>query len=292
MAVADAAQATPRLRHRPRWLPIAATAASFVLSVSLLIDLWRQPETRMSEASMSMPVSEAEFSVMNSFPVGAAHEAAAAPEPQLVRPAPDARQAHRSNDQADSSAKSIADQKKRRAEAEGRVLSPPPEKPESGLEFTRQLRSQSAPLIPLIAPAPQTDAEAAAPAEPTAGLHRDSEAAKDALPHREPAQAPDALRFLSGEALSSKRSAEAGAPEFAPGSTDAAMPVEALSNPDAWIERIRELNRRGAADAVRREITRFREKYPQYELPSDLSVFTPVAPAPVATEKSDTARDP
>lgn len=297
LAAADSAHTmpAPRALRRPRWLPIAATAASFVLSVSLLIDLWRQPETRITGEAVSVSATDAEFAPAKASPAEAAREPEEARQRQLAEQAQDARKAQHFKDEADSSVGGIAERKARRADPEERA--PPPARSESRMDFARHPHAQSPPLVPLIAPAPQTQsqtstpdaaAERAARAESTAKLNRQRAAAVELMQRPDAATAaaaPDALGFESSEALSAKRSAEAVSPDEASDRPDAT--AEALSAPEAWLERIRELNRRGDADAAKRELKRFRRKYPDYELPSDLRALALPTPTPDTPDDSD-----
>lgn len=66
----------------------------------------------------------------------------------------------------------------------------------------------------------------------------------------------------------------------AEGSRDAALADEDKAAqlprpPDPWLEEIEEMLERGATEDARKEVLRFRESYPDYELPKELSGLLP-----------------
>lgn len=270
-AVMAAARAAPAARtgaRRPRWLPFAAAAASLVLGVSVLTEVWRTPEAQVTfeTAGRSRPAAPAPESGAVTLPQSvvierASEQAAIVPTQRMEL----------------DKARAKAEQARREAELKSLAESKALEESRQRLRdervgrqrFEREPREAAA--LADVQPAP-----AAAPAAPRAEAESASAMRKSAAADAASAVAP-LERITSAVPDSQRGSSES--PEAPPPPPALAAQLDAYESPEGWLARIRELLRREDIEGVKAELRRFVGRYPDQVLPPDLRPFA----APTAT---------
>lgn len=248
----------PRPRPRPRWLQPFALAATLVLGVSVLINLWRDPALR-EQALTTAPASD--LNGQANAVADATREAEGAAQAQ-------AKQQRAANDEA---REAVAAQSARKAKQEAAPASLAPPAPPAPPALPAP--TQAPPLTPAVpgadaAPVLQDRAE---PQQP-----RESTERPWAAPALAPAAEPEPMHKRAPRAAAFERTApvqdeDAGARAGAAALAESAV-VEALTEAQ-WISRLRDALAREDETAARDALAGLRQAYPDAELPEDLRAF-------------------
>lgn len=280
MAAARAAPAAGSGARRPRWLPFAAAAASLVLGVSVLMQVWHAPEAQVTLQSPDAvadaapaPVPESDalswpLSIESGIPAPQAKQAQQEEAEQSRRkavakaqPMEELGSAAAADRRADAESKALAEDRQRQAAIR--------KEQEALLLFERDstASSDSASALEAPAPAPASAAPLSAPQEARAM-------------RKAPTSEPEPAAAASEQHMEGAAAASGGRFDSLPGPPPPA-PVnrEASESAEDWIARIRELLEREDLEAVRQELRRFVARYPDQALPPDLQPFA----APMAT---------
>lgn len=257
LAAAREAVRTPVVR-RPRWVQPVALAATLVLGVSVLMNLWRDPETRELIAPAAPPVSHPiEESSVNDVRGAAADSADAAVPPVSAEMQKKKEKPERPEPEATT-----------RAPAAKAPPPPPPaampERDDPRFKF-HELR-ESAPVAEPSPAQPGSSLESAparAQAESKARVEREVQSQSrqrddDELGPQASGKAEPAAAAVQDSAES--RSADAVAPQPA-------------ANAEQWIARIRAELARGDEAAARDSLAAFRHAYPDAAVPEDVAAF-------------------
>lgn len=249
----------PRPRPRPRWLQPFALAATLVLGVSVLINLWRDPALR-EQALTTAPASDINGQANAVADATRESEGAAQAEAQQPRAA---------NDEA---REAVAAQSARKAKQEAAPASLAPPAPPA-LPAPTQAPALATPSTPAVpgadaAPVLQDRAEPQQPREPAEPPW--------AAPALAPAAEPEPLHKRAPRAAAFERTApmqneDAGARAGAAARAESAA-VEALSEAQ-WISRLRDAWAREDETAARAALAGLRQAYPDADLPEDLRAF-------------------
>jgi hypothetical protein len=272
-----ARQPAPRSARGPTWLRPLAFAATFVLSLSLLLSVWREPELRKQvvpgESLGVAPQVTSEASVTPA-PADAPRSTDA-----LAERATAARQAN----------EAPAKEKREQSQVQKRAPAAPPAEPESRFKFHRELEKGEAigNLDDRAASGAAAPPAAAAPAPPPAATESAPKAAASPFPApakpepRVPLEAPVeqdgyGTDSMPEEVSGPEKKASPMLQSSAPLREDAAKDLRPALNrdeqrsTDAWVARIRSLRDRGDVDGARRELDALRKAYPAFEVPPDL----------------------
>jgi hypothetical protein len=231
----DALRSTGSARpaRSQNWPLLTALAATVLLSFGLVMRLALEPESQVPPAS---PAQDAVSTLPNQSAPAAESKEMASPEPPASMP-----YGGTARDQ-DAAASSIEEQRPR-IEAEIRAT------------------AKQAPAVPEPVPPPAASPAYAQSAPAESGARSDSQASAPLRQERtsEPAAAErDLLRAQKAQApaagISSNREPAALADE------------QVILTPEAWLEDIARLRAAGETEAADRELQRFRNAYPDYDM--------------------------
>lgn len=244
--------------RRPRWVQPVALAATLVLGLSVLMDVWRDPQTRerIVPAAPAAPQRVTEDSVveMQSAPSAAADA--------VAKPAPS-----QTPEKKKSEPPPTPDEP---PPAAARPPAPPAPPAASGAATERQHPS----FYQLIEPAPGRETSPAM-APPGASPSAPSAAELDATREAESRlRAEDAQKQRRMEEALPQAAPRAAAPE--PDSADrlgSSAGAQQSMSVEEWIERMRAELARGDESAARDSLAAFRRAYPDTPLPEDLAAL-------------------
>jgi hypothetical protein len=262
-----------------------AFAATFVLSLSLLLSVWREPELRKQvvpgEDLGVAPQAPSETSVRPEF-VPEPADAPAKAADEVFERATAARQANelqaseRSSEEKRKEAVSSQDSQRKPAS-----VAPPPEQ-ESRFKFYRELEkgesirhlddraAAGAAAPPAPAPSPIVESAPKAvlpepanpepPPPPAAQVEQDGYGSASM-----PADAAEPVKKAAPMLQSSAPVREDASKDLRP-----ALNRDQQRSTDAWVVRIRAMRDRGDLGGARRELEALRKAYPAFEVPPDL----------------------
>lgn len=253
--------------RRPRWIQPIALAATLVLSLGVLLNIWSDPAARRQLAPMAESVTG----------IGVD---SAQPETGLATGEWSARRAA-----------PVAEQKPAVPEQERADAPPVAATPELRRKKELAAESMAAPASPPAAPAAMAD-ESAAPGvlsppesirQAPASAPADANSADAPTVQGAGAMAPDrsqgALRSQADSSSERDRAAKAAAPTAEPSPERAAREEEAAADradaprPELWIETIRARLARGDEAGTRAALKAFRKSYPDFVLPDELKPY-------------------
>lgn len=254
-AILAAARESVRTRivRRLRWVQPVALAATLVLGLSVLMNVWRDPQTR-ERIVPAAPVAPKQVTGESVVEMQSEPSADAA-----AKPAPSATPEKKKSEPPPTP-----------AEPPPAAAPPPPPPAASGAATERQQPS----FYPLIEPAPGRETSPAM-APPAASASAPSAAERDATHEAESRlRADDAQKQRRMEEALPQAAPRAAAPE--PDSADrlgSSAEAQESTSVEQWIERVRAELARGDESAARDSLAAFRRAYPDTPLPEDLTAF-------------------
>ncbi|HKY91006.1 MAG TPA: hypothetical protein VJM11_08200 [Nevskiaceae bacterium] len=289
-----ARQPAPRAARRGTWLRPLAYAATFVLSTSLLLNVWREPELR----NQVVPGDEAGPPAPVELESGAPSERASMPEKKSADAAMEDRRIAHATDEALAKEKTLQSAALERSRQANQA-----QEEERRHEFYRQLEQgeaigsvddrakyeahsaarSEAPQAAIVMPRPEPAQPMPAKPEPPRQEMGAAGAAGGFAPEPPPAApsaAPAPAPVVESDAMVAPQadSAPAVSREDASRDLHSAMDRDDARAVEERVARIRALRDRGDLDGARRELEALRKAYPGFEVPADLRRLQPEAP--------------
>ena len=292
LAAARAAAAPAPRRLRPRWAIGMGVAASLALAIGMAWQLRPLPQEPAIAAS-----SEAEAAAVLQHeppapleparvatPPDANTDAAAGrmqaePAPAASLPQPMAQDTAPADaatlraERAEPTPLEMTDAAPRAQQSAAPASAPPPPAPPAPVPEAAPA-PVSAPT-PVFVPAPPAAARTDTDARRHKARNEGAAAMRVAVPTEE-RRALDSIVVTGSRVRSDDADAETGTEAFLADQPDADQPPASFDSPesrDAWLERIRELQRDGKAEAARESLREFARRYPQHAVPDDLKAL-------------------
>lgn len=266
--IARQAVSTPVRRH-PRWIQPLALAATLVLSLGVLLNIWSDPAARRQLSPLAESAMDTAIDSVTPSPIESEAGGPARVEEQKNL-APEVRES------AQAPRAEAPPELRKKKEVAAEILAPPPPPP--------AMADKAAPLGSLSAkPAAPEPAKPQEPAAANAEVGAGSGPAAESSDMIAPSPSQDARRDEASserDRAAKQRSAPAAASaaeQAAPAQAPAAARREDLA-PEQWIDRMRARLAQGDEAGTREAMKEFREAYPDFVLPDELKPYDTGAP--------------
>ncbi len=248
------AEIEPRVTTAPDSPSVAASTARQSAPAGADVSSPASPSTAMS-ADSSAPAVERKRALAKESGVAAppiAVPPATTPPASAPSSAPSARDQAAASAQADAKVMAAAEGARAKEEAAAQFSPTPPPAPSPTREASRSNESTPAAAAPA-APMPQAKADAALPTEAESRRNGRADSTGAALSRLRQAPAPTGAL---GAGVGTSRS-------------EVDVPTDGTLRAEDWLEKIIKLRKAGRHDEADAELKRFRERYPQVQVPAE-----------------------